>query len=324
LGHGMLVSFSVLLTHCLAICSALISIHCFKYWWNLSEQTQVFANENIKLSEMNKELSHSVKQIGHRTTKLNEINRKLGSSLQDFTAKNDHLKGVNEDLAKSVKSFTQENCELTQSNNDLREVVRRFTAENQQLGSSNQKLVNSIDTLEDENLKLVTLNDRLVCQISQLSYVKTQLERWGKRTNSGLAESISRFRKLFGWFSEMGKQYTQNIKENWHLLLIRIILNISAGRELNSWQFECFKRSLPKEFLEYWDEECEFEALDEYEEGTIGQEEIFKLRNLLVERRFEEWSERNESKFPVDLLHKTVQDPQADMMSVSSDDENIY
>jgi len=121
----------------------------------------------------------------------------------------------------------------------------------------------------------------------------------------------------------MGVQYTQNLKENWHILLSRIACNISCGKELNSWQLECFKKSLPKEFRRYWDSECEFEALDEYDEGLIGQEEFYKLRTMLVERRFNEWSERNGSEFPVGLLPKSIRGKHEDMMSISSEGESL-
>jgi len=234
---GLFVSFSVLSTHCLAVCTALISLRCFKYWWNLTECVGRFAKENKKLMGMNEELNDSVQKFDH------------------------------------------------------------------------------------ENKRLMGINDGLKSQVCELGYIKEQLEEWGEKTNTSLSESVSRFRRIFEWFQEMGEQYTQNVKENWNLLLIRLAYNISLGKGFNSWQLKCFKDRLPKEFLEYWDEDCEFEALDEFQEGSIDQPQIDSLRNLLVNRRFEEWSDRNKIKFPITLPSDGLEVENFELMSVSSTDE---
>jgi len=236
-GDGFFVSFSVLSTHCLAVCTALISLYCFKYWWNLTDCVGKFAIENKKLMGMNEELNGSVQEFEH------------------------------------------------------------------------------------ENKRLMGINDGLKSQVCELGYIKEQLEEWGEKTNTSLSESVSRFRRIFEWFQEMGEQYTQNVKENWNLLLMRLAYNISSGRGFNSWQLKCFKDRLPKEFLEYWDEDCEFEALDEFQEGSIDQPQIDSLRSLLVNRRFEEWSDRNKIKFPITLPSDGLEVEHVELMSVSSTDE---
>jgi len=239
-GDGLFVSFSVLCTHCLAVCSALISLHWLKYWWNLRQCVENFAKENKKLL------------------------------------------GANEELNGSVESFEHENQKLSGVNVDLKN------------------------------------------QVSELTYIKEQLERWGEKTNTSLSETVVRFRRIFEWFQEMGVQYTMNVKENWNLLLMRLAYNISSGKGFNSWQLKCFKDRLPQEFLEYWDEDCEFEALDEFQEGCLDQPQIDKLRQLLVSRRFNEWSARNETKFPIPLATETSREQHEDFMSFSTDEENFW
>jgi len=236
-GDGLFVSFSVLSTHCLAVCTALISLHCFKHWWNLTECVGKFTKENKKLLCMNEELNVSLQKLGH------------------------------------------------------------------------------------ENKKLVGINDGLKSEVCELGYIKEQLEEWGEKTSTSLSESVTRFRQIFEWFQEMSEQYTQNVKENWNLLLMRLAYNISFGKGFNSWQLKCFKDRLPKEFLEYWNEDCEFEALDEFQEGCIDQPKIDSLRNLLVNRRFEEWSDRNKTKFPITFPSDSSEGQLFELMSVSSTDE---
>jgi len=117
---------------------------------------------------------------------------------------------------------------------NLRECVENFAKENEKLLGMNEKLNGSVQTFEEENKKLSGMNDDLKNQVCELSYIKDQLEHWGEKTNTSLSESVVRFRRIFEWFREMGVQYTQNVKENWNLLLMRLAYNISLGKGFNS------------------------------------------------------------------------------------------